>query len=77
MTKWIKEWPTEPGWYWFWGKTYKGSLKHELYMVQVWQMASGGLAYVTGGALLHEWEGAEGMWHPAVVPEPPPSVGGK
>ena len=79
MTKWTEEWPTEPGKYWFWGQKFRnwsGEYKPGMYLVKVRQCVNS-LVYVTDGHFIYEEEGARGQWQPAVVPEPPPSVGDK
>lgn len=68
---WSREWPTEPGDYWFYGWTHecaKGNPRMGL--AQVCQIANG-LAHIVRGALAYESDGAEGFWTRATLPDPP------
>lgn len=50
VPRWSQEFPTEPGWYWFYGQQFKGS-DVKLQMVHVWPKAA-----VCGGAFMYECE---------------------
>lgn len=67
MTKWTEKWPTEPGWYWFWGRG-SGDALPSLYPVKVHE--PGGIVNVPDGPFMYESQ-SEGMWCPAAVPELP------
>lgn len=70
MSQWVKEWPTEPGWYWFYGLRYSRE-QPELNPVQVWRAGDGNNAYVVRGSFLYKSEGAEGVWQPMALPDLP------
>ncbi len=65
---WTKEWPTEPGTYWFRG--FSGRSEDRTAMVEVRHTQSG-LVYITDGHFLYKDEGAEGYFMPAELPVPP------
>lgn len=68
---WSPEWPTEPGWYWFYGKRFRSSDKDELHPVQVYGTASPDVkCYAAGSAFIYE-ESATGLWLPLETPELP------
>lgn len=82
--KWSQDWPTEPGWYWFYGYSYRQyadmrpptSEDQRLIMVQVF--VSRGIALCWGeGELLHRMikkpanGGAVGVWQRAEAPKLP------
>lgn len=72
MTDWTDEWPSEPGWYWFWGQPHYGlrSLDSELYSVRVYETSTG-LAFVAEGDFMYRGGGGRGLWCPAVLPDLP------
>jgi hypothetical protein len=74
MHDWTEEWPTTPGWYWFWGQCFRSWKGDEwspnLYSVVV-RRCSNGLAFVTNGHFMYQEEGAEGLWLLTVLPELP------
>jgi len=67
--RWLNEWPTEPGQYWFYGKRFRSS-KHELCLVEV-NKISNGVCYTTHGHFLYKAEGCEGKWQKVILPELP------
>jgi len=72
---WTEDWPTEPGHYWFYGWCFRpwGSVRvrpPEWHFVRVSRTANS-LAFVTDGHFLYKSEGGEGLWMPAMLPEPP------
>jgi len=75
MTTWTKEWPTERGWYWFYGQTSKIVWDMEPEYLPVWvytPLCVGGPAfYVGGGRFLWKAKGARGLWTPMIMPTPP------
>ena len=73
MTDWTKEWPTERGWYWFYGQTSKivWDMMPEYLPVQVRKDGANRPFYVGGGRFLYKGEGARGLWTRMVTPEPP------
>lgn len=70
---WTSEWPTTPGYYWFYGWCWPG-WRHEriskLLYVEA-KRTSNRIAYVTEGHFLYRAEGAEGVWQPVQAPELP------
>jgi hypothetical protein len=70
---WTSEWPTELGWYWFYGDPYSKNPdpKHVLlHPVKVNQGANA-LIYVTGNSFMYKSEASKGLWKPMIVPEEP------
>ena len=68
---WSETWPTEPGYYWFYGWPFKSRCHNpELHFVRAFRTANS-LALVTNGHFLYRTEGGEGYWMPARVPELP------
>ena len=69
---WTDKWPTEIGWYWFWGQPHYGlrDLPAQLYSVEV-HMAGGLSVYITDGSIMYRGGGGWGTWGPAVLPELP------
>ena len=72
---WTAEWPTDPGWYWFYGYRFgrdDDKDKPELLPVQVWRIANG-VAWVVGGRghFMYQGEGTTGLWLPLSEPEAP------
>jgi hypothetical protein len=79
MTKtwtWTKEWPTKPGWYWFYGWPYgrvelfDEGIEPELNVVNVWKVANG-LAYIRNGNFWYKEDKPVGLFCPMDVPELP------
>lgn len=67
---WIGEWPTEPGWYWFYGFDFKPKFKDEvprLHMVHAIRI-SNGMAYICDGHFIYKSEAGKGFFHPADPP---------
>ena len=73
MTEWTKEWPTERGWYWFYGQTSKmvWDMRPEYVPVRVGRGGDDKPFHVGRGGFLWEAEGARGLWTRMVMPEPP------
>lgn len=70
--EWTIEWPSEPGYYWFYGWAFTDrSRDPELHFVKVRGIAQGKLMYVTNGHFLFKQEGGEGYWMPVTLPELP------
>ena len=72
---WSREWPTEPGHYWFYGWPYKGEKeggrKPELNHVRVIQASNGVIVIRSGyGWYKNEWSGFE-EFTKAILPELP------
>lgn len=69
---WGREWPTEPGTYWFfgWMSTFDQS-NHapEIRFVKVKRGGDDSIFYVTEGTFLHACEGAKGLWQKARLPQ--------
>jgi hypothetical protein len=71
MKIWSYDWPTEPGWYWFYGWCFRSrGYPAKMHLVRVRKIANG-VAHVTDGHFLWRGEGAYGMWTEAVLPDPP------
>lgn len=73
MSKWTKEIPTEPGYYWFYGWFEKNSSYYKkdgsMYFVEV-SKTSKSLVFVTNGTFLYPTM-ALGQWSKADVPDVP------
>jgi NADPH-dependent ferric siderophore reductase len=69
---WTDEWPTEEGYYWFYGHTsrHRADRPYEINVVQVAHGANC-TVYICRGALLYKVEGADGVWQPVYPPELP------
>jgi len=71
---WTKEWPTESGFYWFYGflwyRYYRDGDKPELASIEVIP-TSNGIMCVAKGAFIHEGEKHMGFWCKADLPELP------
>lgn len=71
---WQDEWPTEPGYWWFygwcWRKVKDRPEEPEMHLVEV-RKAMNGFMRVTNGHFLYKDEGAEGKWMKAELPTPP------
>lgn len=74
MPEWTTEWPTEPGWYWFYGRLSAIATRMDasprLYSVLV-RKGSNHFAYIAEGSFVYQEEGAVGKWIAADVPEIP------
>lgn len=68
MNKWIKEFPTKEGWYWFYGYRFKSSAKKELCIVQVWKI-SNGLIHICNGNFMFKNETGKGKFIKATLPQ--------
>lgn len=71
VSQWSREWPTESGWYWFYGVLSKSADTPRLKPVQVRRTGNGHMFYVIAGGFAYQQEGARGYWLPAVVPDLP------
>ena len=75
LPSWSPEWPTEPGWYWFYGWEFGASTSVEAALDTVEVFASGGaLVYIRSGHALRKEKGATGLWLPLETPEVPEEV---
>ena len=75
MTEWTKEWPADPGYYWFYGWCFRDRTRRpEIHFVKVAHDANKKPIYVTDGHFLYRAEGAQGVWQPARIPKPPSLV---
>lgn len=70
-TEWQSEWPTEPGFWWFYGKCFKGNTDDWHFVKVVKTSQSGNFAYITDGYFLYKEEGAAGQWTKARFPDLP------
>ena len=70
-TIWSKEWPTEPGWYWFYGDPFNKA-KHwiRLNTVKIVQ-TSKSIALICNGNFMYKQEASDGFWTPIIIPELP------
>ena len=69
-TPWSRDWPKEPGFYWFYGRAWPGApLSMEL--AEVFLSANGHSVYICRGAFINKLEGADGFWTKATLPDPP------
>jgi len=66
---WTEEWPTEPGYYWFfgWPGHYRGR-DPKLHFVKA-RTIRNGMAHTTNNRFLYE-DDAAGLWREATVPLP-------
>lgn len=75
--EWVKDWPTEPGHYWFYGwcsKPLHRDYEPEMILVKVSATATVNVfAYVGNGQFIYRNDGV-GVWKKATLPEPP-SIG--
>ena len=74
---WSEDWPTEPGYYWFYGWThgYWRGDPARLHFVEIHKLPLE-LMFFTDGKLFRNADGAEGFWMPAGVPEAPVQLTG-
>ena len=68
---WSEQWPTEPGFYWFYGHWPK-SLEPRLQVVQVVRDRLGEAVRVSFGAFMYPDETGAGLWRPIELPTLPP-----
>lgn len=70
---WSSEWPTEPGWYWFYGN-YAGErasgMKPMLRPMEARQI-SNGIMYIGWGTFLYKHEFGTAQFLPLTEPQPP------
>lgn len=60
---WTKEWPTEPGVYWFYGKlSGKPRLLTRPIHVEVWRREDGQIGYAGGAQFMFPGDGTDGFW---------------
>lgn len=67
---WTKEWPTTPGFYWFFGPKYSRDKRTTTHLVEVWP-SKPKPTYVLDGNFLYQEDGGKGLWAPAEIPKPP------
>jgi hypothetical protein len=75
--EWSPEWPTESGYYWFYGKKY-GMGDNRLHLVQILDKIDATCkAGVTDGHLIYNdgMNPAKGVWQPADLPDLPVNLG--
>lgn len=71
---WTSEWPTEQGYYWFYGWCFcHRDRPPGFHCVEVYRTAIG-FRYATGGHFLYETEGASGIWQPVKLPNLPANL---
>jgi hypothetical protein len=68
---WTEVWPTEPGWWWYYGTWTRNDFDARLSAVKIRKGAGDAVFYVADGANLWRSEGAFGVWLPLVPPEIP------
>lgn len=71
--EWQSEWPTEQGFWWFYGKCFKGNTDHWHFVKVVKTYQLGNFAYVTEGRFFYKEECADGWWTKVQFPEKPPT----
>ena len=71
---WSKEWPTAPGWYWFYGQHY-GLLPHRLGTVRVFPIQNG-VGRVLDGQFMYVLDKHNGVFMPIDVPVIPSEIAG-
>ena len=69
---WTKEWPTEPGWYWFYGTCTVDGVEygpeyHSVEVVEDWDIR----VRYRG---LERYSAVKGWWQKAILPDPPEEV---
>lgn len=79
QTQWTKDWPTDEGWYWFYGTRWNrdGSPNGEsdttkkLHVVKVVIAANDIAIHLCQGVPIYKFEGAKGVWTPVQMPDLP------
>jgi len=73
-TQWNKEYPTNPGMYWFYGYRWKGDkgrgIKPSFYLVRAKQ-GNNCIVYVCEGVFFYNSEVGEGLFTEAILPDNP------
>ena len=64
---WTKEWPTEPGWYWFYGHLYGEDRDSEYGIVRVYEISNGVMRTIDG-QFMYEADGHDGIFTKAILP---------
>ncbi|MHA2063251.1 MAG: hypothetical protein ACXABY_02600 [Candidatus Thorarchaeota archaeon] len=64
--KWTNEWPTNPGWYWFYGNKY-GEATAEIGIVRVIKV-SNGVAHTLDGHFMFKADGHKGVFQSIPTP---------
>lgn len=67
---WQDEWPTEPGYYWFFGWESSEDEKPKMHLAEVFRTSLSAV-HIVDGHFLYKEEGAKGKWMKATLPEPP------
>jgi hypothetical protein len=78
VNNWIKQFPEEPGWYWFYGVRYRAkdgypNREPELYTVKV-NAINNGFTYVANGQFMYESEVGDYRFCPMEVPDTLPEI---
>lgn len=75
---WSNEWPTESGWYWFYGNPFAynhggraANLPDALYAAYSHVNIDTGNAYIVTGEIIMYRSSCRGVWQPMVTPELP------
>lgn len=72
---WSDQWPTEHGWYWFYGRRSRFADRDDLFPIQVRETSiMGSYVYISGGTLVYAEEGARGKWQKIDLPQNPGEV---
>lgn len=66
---WMEKWPTEPGYYWFYGQQFKASTVR-LHFVNVMRVRNS-LVYVCDNSIMYKPEAGFGLWMIIIPPELP------
>lgn len=68
--EWSKEWPSKPGWYWFYGQQFKGE-ENELKAVEVFISGSNKPVVSAGSHFIFKSEVGDCRWLPIEKPSLP------
>lgn len=72
--EWTKEWPSEPGFYWFYGRLGKRYLPPELHFIKTHPTQvsrEGRITFIAEGISFWRESNIDGYWMPADLPSPP------
>ncbi len=72
--EWTSDWPTKPGWYWFYGQKY-GEVERSMSTIRV-RRAMNGVYRVIDGHFMYQQEGHRGMFQRIPTPVVPTEIAG-
>jgi hypothetical protein len=67
--QWSAEWPTKPGYYWFFGYQFKSESNKHLYTVRVVSIADNKRATICEGSFMYKSATGKGYWQEIELPE--------